>query len=155
MKTLKISFMLVILASIVVISGCEKEEEIIQISQKSEVTEYTIKTNEENLNLKLSSFSYNTSWMGWYTGCLDVPGGSNRIVVKIYNTNSNNGLIYIGAGDNSCVFSESTPIHNTTPPASGYTKYVYIPRSLVGTNNKLVFWISGSGLTGTIYAYNE
>lgn len=61
MKTLKISFMLVILASIVVISGCEKEEEIIQISQKSEVTEYTIKTNEENLNLNLSSFSYNTS----------------------------------------------------------------------------------------------
>lgn len=155
MKKFKILFMLVTLASVVVITGCEKEEEIVQISQKSEITKYTSKTNEDNLNLKSSSFSYNTSWMGWYTGCLDVPSGSNRIVVKIYNTNSNDGLIYIGAGDNSCVFSESTPIYNTAPPASGNTKYVYIPRSSVGTNNKLVFWISGSNLTGTIYAYDE
>ena len=115
----------------------------------------TEKASEETIGLKSASAAYSTSWIGWDDECLDVPAGSNRVVVRIYNTNSSDGSVVIGSDYNSCTYSSSSHIYTTTPPAPGYVKNVYISRSLIGTDNKIIVHVVGYNLTGNLYTYNE
>ncbi len=155
MSKIRLSIMLVLFAGMF-FTSCEKNEDaIIPLSEVKEVVVEETVEETGDLNLKSSSTSYSTSWMGWTVRCLDVPNGNDRVVVKIYNTNSSNGTVYIRSNYGSCNFSSASPIYTTTPPSQGRTKRIYIPRSFIGNDNKLVFWIDGSNLTGNLYAYDE